>query len=51
MQVDGTLVIFDVETSGIASKLRGHTRQIQSLRFEIAALSSVRVLIVQKLVK
>ena len=27
------MVIFDVETNGVARKLRGHTRQIQSLRF------------------
>lgn len=33
-QVDGTIVIFDVETNGVARKLRGHTRQIQSLRSE-----------------
>jgi COMPASS component SWD1 len=31
--VDGTIVIFDVETNGVARKLRGHTRQIQSLRY------------------
>lgn len=31
-QVDGIIVIFDVETNGVAHKLRGHTRQIQSLR-------------------
>jgi len=30
-RVDGTIVIFDVETLGVARKLRGHTRQIQSL--------------------
>ncbi|KAL9064194.1 MAG: hypothetical protein Q9161_009035 [Pseudevernia consocians] len=30
-RVDGTIVIFDIETSGVARKLRGHTRQIQSL--------------------
>ena len=30
-------MIFDVETNGIARKLRGHTRQIQSLRWEIQA--------------
>lgn len=30
-RVDGTIVIFDIETNGIARKLRGHTRQIQSL--------------------
>ncbi|KAI9876167.1 MAG: chromatin binding protein [Pleopsidium flavum] len=30
-RVDGTIVIFDVETNGVARKLRGHTRQIQSL--------------------
>lgn len=33
-QVDGTIVIFDVETSEVARKLRGHTRQIQSIRYE-----------------
>ncbi|MCJ1311029.1 Retinoblastoma-binding protein 5 [Agyrium rufum] len=30
-KVDGVIVIFDVETYGIAHKLRGHTRQIQSI--------------------
>ncbi|MCJ1296494.1 chromatin binding protein [Xylographa carneopallida] len=30
-RVDGIIVIFDVETNGVAHKLRGHTRQIQSL--------------------
>jgi COMPASS component SWD1 len=30
-RVDGTVVVFDVETLGVARKLRGHTRQIQSL--------------------
>ena len=25
------MVIFDIETNGVARKLRGHTRQIQSL--------------------
>ncbi|KAH8597473.1 WD40-repeat-containing domain protein [Bisporella sp. PMI_857] len=30
-RVDGTVVIFDVETNGIARKLKGHTRQVQSL--------------------
>ncbi|PWY92014.1 WD domain protein [Aspergillus heteromorphus CBS 117.55] len=30
-RADGTVVIFDVETNGVARKLRGHTRQIQSL--------------------
>ncbi|KAG8533814.1 uncharacterized protein KY384_001555 [Bacidia gigantensis] len=30
-RINGTLVIFDVETNGVARKLRGHTRQIQSL--------------------
>ncbi|KAI9892952.1 MAG: chromatin binding protein [Vezdaea aestivalis] len=30
-RVDGTVVIFDIETNGVARKLRGHTRQIQSL--------------------
>lgn len=38
MQVDGTLVIFDIETYGVARKLRGHTRQIQSLRWISAQL-------------
>ncbi|KAL3422137.1 WD repeat domain-containing protein [Phlyctema vagabunda] len=30
-RVDGTVVIFDVETQGIARKLKGHTKQVQSL--------------------
>ncbi|KAI9885853.1 MAG: Transcriptional regulator [Watsoniomyces obsoletus] len=30
-RVDGVIVIFDVETNGVARKLRGHTRQMQSL--------------------
>ncbi|KAJ9492034.1 hypothetical protein VN97_g1205 [Penicillium thymicola] len=30
-RVDGTVVIFDIETNGVARKLKGHTRQIQSL--------------------
>ncbi|KAL4939503.1 hypothetical protein BDV06DRAFT_230986 [Aspergillus oleicola] len=30
-RVDGTVVIFDVETNGVARKLKGHVRQIQSL--------------------
>lgn len=30
-RVDGTIVVFDIETNGVARKLRGHTRQIQSL--------------------
>ncbi|MCJ1376337.1 chromatin binding protein [Loxospora ochrophaea] len=30
-RVDGSVVVFDVETNGVACKLRGHTRQIQSL--------------------
>ncbi|EEH15894.2 hypothetical protein PABG_05981 [Paracoccidioides brasiliensis Pb03] len=30
-RVDGTVVIFDVETDGVARKLRGHSKQIQSL--------------------
>jgi COMPASS component SWD1 len=30
-RVDGTVVIFDVETNGVACKLKGHIRQIQSL--------------------
>ncbi|KAF1954656.1 WD40 repeat-like protein [Byssothecium circinans] len=28
---DGIVVVFDIETNGVARKLRGHTRQIQSL--------------------
>jgi len=30
-RVDGVVVLFDVETQGVARKLKGHTRQIQSL--------------------
>ncbi|KAI9718517.1 MAG: chromatin binding protein [Chrysothrix sp. TS-e1954] len=30
-RLDGTISIFDIETSGVARKLRGHTRQVQSL--------------------
>lgn len=30
-RVDGTIVIFDVETYGVARKLKGHRRQIYSL--------------------
>ena len=30
-QHDGIVVIFDIETNGVARKLRGHTRQVQSL--------------------
>ncbi|POS85979.1 WD40 repeat-like protein [Erysiphe pulchra] len=30
-RVDGTVVIFDVETNGVAKKLKGHVRQVQSL--------------------
>jgi COMPASS component SWD1 len=30
-RVDGIVVIFDVETNGVARKLCGHVRQIQSL--------------------
>ena len=30
-RVDGSIIIFDVETHGVAHKLQGHTRQIQSL--------------------
>ena len=33
-KADGTIVIFDIETNGVARKLRGHTRQIQSLRYD-----------------
>jgi COMPASS component SWD1 len=31
VQHDGIVVIFDIETNGVARKLRGHTRQVQSL--------------------
>jgi len=31
LQHDGIVVIFDTETNGVARKLRGHTRQVQSL--------------------
>lgn len=30
-RVDGTVVIWDVDTNGVSRKLRGHTRQVQSL--------------------
>ncbi|KAF2812999.1 WD40 repeat-like protein [Mytilinidion resinicola] len=30
-RLDGIVVIFDIETNGVARKLRGHTRQVQSL--------------------
>ncbi|KAI4256518.1 MAG: hypothetical protein LQ352_002066 [Teloschistes flavicans] len=30
-RLDGTVIVFDIETNGVARKLRGHTRQIQSL--------------------
>lgn len=30
-QADGCVVIFDLETNGVARKLTGHTRQVQSL--------------------
>ena len=30
-RLDGTIIIFDTDTSGVARKLRGHTRQVQSL--------------------
>ncbi|KAH8648043.1 WD40-repeat-containing domain protein, partial [Tricladium varicosporioides] len=30
-RIDGVVVIFDVETQGVARKLKGHTKQIQSL--------------------
>ena len=32
-RTDGTVVIFDVETQGVARKLKGHTRQVQSLNW------------------
>ncbi|EEH09804.1 WD domain-containing protein [Histoplasma capsulatum G186AR] len=36
-RVDGTIVIFDVETNGVARKLRGHSKQIQSLRYLLSS--------------
>ncbi len=30
-RLDGTVIIFDVETNGVACKLKGHTKHIQSL--------------------
>lgn len=30
-RTDGTVVIFDMETQSVARKLKGHTRQVQSL--------------------
>ncbi|KAF1811345.1 WD40 repeat-like protein [Eremomyces bilateralis CBS 781.70] len=30
-RLSGTIVIFDIETNGVACKLRGHTKQVQSL--------------------
>ncbi|KAF2758671.1 WD40 repeat-like protein [Pseudovirgaria hyperparasitica] len=30
-RAEGTVVVFDIETNGVARKMRGHTRQIQSL--------------------
>jgi COMPASS component SWD1 len=30
-QLDGTVVVFDIETNGVARKLKGHLRQVQSL--------------------
>ncbi|GME36299.1 set1 complex component swd1 [Neofusicoccum parvum] len=30
-RADGCVVIFDLETNGVARKLTGHTRQVQSL--------------------
>ena len=32
-RVDGRILIFDLETYGVARKLRGHSGQIQSLRY------------------
>jgi WD40 repeat protein len=34
-QHDGIVVIFDIETNGVARKLRGHTRQVQSLSWSM----------------
>jgi len=39
-QLDGIVVIFDIETNGVARKLRGHTRQVQSLRCASHATST-----------
>ncbi|KAF2458130.1 Set1 complex component swd1 [Lineolata rhizophorae] len=30
-RLDGVVIIFDIETNGVARKLRGHTHQVQSL--------------------
>lgn len=38
--MDGTVVIFDIETNGVARKLQGHTRQIQSLRYNFSRLNT-----------
>lgn len=34
------MVIFDIETNGVARKLKGHTRQIQSLRYNFPRLNT-----------
>lgn len=39
-KADGTIVVWDIETCGVARKLRGHTRQIQSLRSDAAPKTS-----------
>lgn len=51
-QVDGTVVIFDIETNGVARKLQGHTRQIQSIRYRCHLSPSLRkTLTIHQLVK
>lgn len=49
-RVDGTVVIFDIETNGVARKLRGHTRQMQSLRYDFRFPVGVGMLMREKLV-
>jgi COMPASS component SWD1 len=36
------VVIFDIETNGVARKLQGHTRQIQSLRYDFPGFNERR---------
>ncbi|EED22238.1 WD repeat protein [Talaromyces stipitatus ATCC 10500] len=43
-RVDGTVIVFDLETNGVARKLRGHTRQIQSLSESLGYIMTVLVL-------
>lgn len=34
-KIDGIVVVFDLETNGVACKLQGHTKPIQSLRYTL----------------